>query len=554
MKAKKILTILVLALGMVGTTLVSNAAPMGTAFTYQGRLLDKNKPAEGSYDFRFNLYDSNDPCTGTQLGQNDINDVEVIDGHFVVELDFGSDVFDGNAAWLETKVVRSPMGSDPAALRPLMELTPIPYALQTRGIFVGNDGNIGIGTTRPGVKLDVRGETHLNVMPDYRQEGSIRIGRSNGTTRYHLIKAYNDITTANNYLTFSIHDGILDSTNDVLTLKGSGRVGIGTTNPSYVLDVFGNIRATGAIYGSIDNADKVDNYHAGNSSGQVAVSNGNVCVNLNADKLDGYYASDFIKAGMTNNLSDYTLIAGSNASSALLGVSNNSTSEYSKGLYGYGSYGVYGEGTIGVYGISKDEICEGALAYGAYAVYGHALVGGSTKAGYFDGDVTVTGTLTKGGGSFKIDHPVDPENKYLSHSFVESPDMMNVYNGNVVLDKNGEACVQLPEYFEALNRDFRYQLTCIGGFAPVYIAEEISENQFKIAGGKRGMKISWQVTGIREDRYAKSNRIPVEEDKPIEAKGYYLHPELYGYGEEQSIGAELNARVSKTCKVVKKAY
>ena len=59
--------------------------------------------------------------------------------------------------------------------------------------------------------------------------------------------------------------------------------------------------------------------------------------------------------------------------------------------------------------------------------------------GEFIGDVDVTGTLTKSAGSFKIDHPLDPENKYLSHSFVESPDMMNIYNGNVVLDATGEA-------------------------------------------------------------------------------------------------------------------
>ena len=75
MKAVNILTILGLIGGM---SLVTIAAPMGTAFTYQGQLMDKNKPADGSYDFQFNLYDSNDPCTGTQLGQNDINDVNII--------------------------------------------------------------------------------------------------------------------------------------------------------------------------------------------------------------------------------------------------------------------------------------------------------------------------------------------------------------------------------------------------------------------------------------------------------------------------------------------
>jgi hypothetical protein len=156
-------------------------------------------------------------------------------------------------------------------------------------------------------------------------------------------------------------------------------------------------------------------------------------------------------------------------------------------------------------------------------------------AGDFEGNVNVTGNLSKGGGSFKIDHPLDPANKYLYHSFAESPDMMNIYNGNVVLDANGEAVVGFPDWFGALNRDFRYQLTCIGGFAPVYIAEEISNNQFKIAGGKSGMKISWQVTGIRQDAWANAHRIQVEVEKPERERGYYIHPELYGAPEEKGI-------------------
>ena len=136
----------------------------------------------------------------------------------------------------------------------------------------------------------------------------------------------------------------------------------------------------------------------------------------------------------------------------------------------------------------------------------------------------VFGTLSKGAGSFKIDHPLDPENKYLYHSFVESPDMMNIYNGNVTIDEHGEAVVELPDWFEALNQDFRYQLTCLHGFAPVYIDEEISANHFKIAGGKAGMRVSWQVTGIRHDAYANVHRIQVEEIKPAGERGTYLHP------------------------------
>jgi hypothetical protein len=156
-------------------------------------------------------------------------------------------------------------------------------------------------------------------------------------------------------------------------------------------------------------------------------------------------------------------------------------------------------------------------------------------AGYFSGNVRVTGSLSKGGGSFQIDHPLDPENQYLSHSFVESPDMMNVYNGNVTTDEEGYATVPLPDYFEALNRDYRYQLTAIGVFAQAIVAQEVADNQFVIQTDQPNVKVSWQVTGIRQDPWAEANRIVVEEEKPPEERGTYLHPEAYGQPETRGL-------------------
>ena len=146
-------------------------------------------------------------------------------------------------------------------------------------------------------------------------------------------------------------------------------------------------------------------------------------------------------------------------------------------------------------------------------------------AGYFQGNVDVAGNLTKTTGSFKIDHPLDPANKYLYHSFVESPDMKNVYDGVATMDTRGETTVQLPNYFEALNRDYRYQLTSIGRFSPVYVAEKVSNNAFKIAGGLPGQEVSWQVTGIRQDAYAAAHPIVPEVDKDSADQGKYLHPQ-----------------------------
>ena len=152
------------------------------------------------------------------------------------------------------------------------------------------------------------------------------------------------------------------------------------------------------------------------------------------------------------------------------------------------------------------------------------------------------GQVTKPLGSFKIDHPLDPENKYLYHSFVESPDMMNIYNGNITTDAEGRATVDLPDYFEALNMEFRYQLTVIGSFAHAIIEEEVKENQFVIATDEPNVKVSWQVTGIRHDPYANEHRIPNSIDKAPEDKGTYLYPEVYGKPAFQSEGYSKRGR------------
>src|SRR5262249_53957102 len=143
---------------------------------------------------------------------------------------------------------------------------------------------------------------------------------------------------------------------------------------------------------------------------------------------------------------------------------------------------------------------------GSGATFTPALgVGGDANIA---GTLSVTGPIHKFGGGFRIDHPTDPANKYLTHSFVESPDRKNVYDGVAVLDAKVEAAVKLAVWFQALTRDFRYQLTAIGAPGPnLHIARGVAGNLFKIAGGKPKMKVSWQVTGIRKDRWAQKNRI-----------------------------------------------
>jgi hypothetical protein len=117
---------------------------------------------------------------------------------------------------------------------------------------------------------------------------------------------------------------------------------------------------------------------------------------------------------------------------------------------------------------------------------------------------------------------------------------MNVYNGNVTTDRRGFAEITLPDYFDALNRDFRYQLTVIGQFAKAIVAKEISHNRFTIRTNRPGVKVSWQVTGIRQDAYANAHRIPVEVEKPPQEQGKYLHPELFGAPREAQVGGVLS--------------
>ncbi|MEO8196817.1 MAG: hypothetical protein ABI689_08855 [Thermoanaerobaculia bacterium] len=224
-------------------------------------------------------------------------------------------------------------------------------------------------------------------------------------------------------------------------------------------------------------------------------------------------ATVFVRARATDF---YSLLAqiDSTSGSAIVGRSG--------GLSGYGG-GVHGRSFsgsgYGVWGVAESTSGDAA------GVWGQAPP--PSLAGRFNGNVQITGSLSKGGGSFRIDHPLDPEHKYLSHSFVESPDMMNVYNGNVVLDETGSVWVELPDWFEALNRDFRYQLTSLGEPAMVWIGHKVAGNRFEIRGGPR-LEVSWQVTGIRHDRWADANRIPLEEAKPDAEQETYLHPEAWG--------------------------
>lgn len=322
-----------------------------------------------------------------------------------------------------------------------------------------------------------------------------------------------------NYGSSALGPGVAGISNEGFGVSGTSQYGYGVYgNGYYGVGVYGATYSGQAIYGDSVTNDAVAVYGTGPTAGQFV---GQLLV---GDATAGDWLGQIVSQGQATTPYGYSYHG-----AVLIGA---------PGYDGVISMGGNTNGTTGGAGGSfegGEDVNSGALGDGIDAYSGNYYGGSGGYAGFFSGDVFVSGTLYKNGGSFIIDHPKDPANKYLSHSFVESPDMMNVYNGNIVLDDNGEAVVQLPDWFETLNRDFRYQLTGIGGFAPIYIAKKVQNNSFKIGGGKPGMEVSWQVTGIRQDAWANAHRIQVERDKDAKERGFYLHPELYGAPVEKGI-------------------
>jgi trimeric autotransporter adhesin len=234
------------------------------------------------------------------------------------------------------------------------------------------------------------------------------------------------------------------------------------------------------------------------------------------------------------------------------------------GIDAYGNTGdLATEGTHGGNGISGFGASGGTFG-GAGGVftggnYGDGVIGysgGPTSdfgpfAGSFDGDIYVNGDVSNESIHTRIDHPLDPANQYLVHSSVGSSEMKNMYDGTITTDASGQAVVELPDWFESLNRDFRYQLTVIGQFAQAIVAEKIADHHFTIRTDKPNVEVSWQITGVRQDAWANAHRTPVEQQKNARERGHYLHPELYGAPEESSIEWARHPQIMKRLKAMR---
>jgi hypothetical protein len=316
-------------------------------------------------------------------------------------------------------------------------------------------------------------------------------------------------------------------------------------------------------------------YGASNSG-----TNGAAGVLGSADRSSGMVYGVY---GRTNSATDFTAGVNGFATSSTgitYGVfgATNSTTGGSVGVFGSagqptgGTFGVYGQ-SFGIAGTGVQGISFGSLGTGVVgrndggigveghtrSPYGDGVIGMNDSTGVigalgsfgpgFGGSPTPAAVYGNGGASgwggdfddafasggfytplftMRIDHPGDPANRILQQAGVQSNELVSMYSGNVTTNSSGDAVVLLPAYVQTLNRDFRYQLTVVGQFAQAIVAGEMQGDQFTIKTDKPGVKVSWQVTGVRQDGFAKTHPLVAEQEKKAGERGYYINPEAFG--------------------------
>jgi hypothetical protein len=419
------------------------------------------------------------------------------------------------------------------------------------GMTLLGDGLVGVGTDNPFYKFHIAANVAVNFVHDLDQGTAVALvapglGYTGGAG------------------TFTAQDFPLFTSNiDRVTVKPNGDVGIATSTPQSRLHLIarpdspGIMSEVGYTTPAGSTAQRFANSFNGLNTNYGILSKTGATININLPSMHtAVLGVDSTDATITAGVTGYA-IGNNQGNTGVYGFGSLNASPTSIGYVGAVSGGTFFGGDVGATaavwnsvpqlgstGTLTDKFAFWAFVNTAphlgtnYGIYSGNITGGATNyAGYFLGDVVVNGNFSATGAkAFKIDHPLDPANKYLVHAAVESPDMMNVYNGNVVTDASGKATVTLPSYFEAANKDFKYQLTIIDetDFAMARISKKISGNSFEIMTDKPNIEVSWQVTGVRKDPAADQFRFTAEQEKPASEKGKYLIPELYN--QPQSMG------------------
>jgi hypothetical protein len=292
----------------------------------------------------------------------------------------------------------------------------------------------------------------------------------------------------------------------------------------------GAVRADGnnndGIVATTDNAARVGVKAATSAAEGTAVlgtgGGGSGGIGVRGDATNGVGLRGISTAGvgaLGSSGSSHGVRGTSNTGQGVRGESTSAT-----GVAGYGAeyQGVYGDSNngSGVVGASTNGV----------GVYGYSV---NSSAGFFEGLLSAY-SVNAAIKNFRIDHPLDPANKVLEHSCVESNERLTVYAGTVTTDSRGEAVIKLPGYFDALNRDVRYQLTALAD-ARAWVKRKVAGGSFTIATSEPGTEVCWQVTGVRQDAYANAHPLNVEAAKTGQEKGRYLHPAEHGKPDSQGV-------------------
>lgn len=565
-----------------------------TAFTYQGVLKQNNAPVNGSMHLRFQLWDA--LSGGTQIGSDlDIPSATLDNGMFTAALDFGTSAFDGSPRWLAVQVVTGG-GSTVTTLSPRQAVSPAPYALhamrmsdgampatysapiamtsfsnQFTGQFDGSGAGltslnasslasgivpddrlpvelvrnsttnafaadnhflakVGIGTASPQWPLDVKSDSSENDAQAILGE----LTNTNGGQIAAAVRGMNRDTNAHGFGVHGSHDGNgIGVRGTALGDSGTGVAGQTSSTTGSPVAVYGFTNSPNGYAGFFSGG---RNFFGGNvgigtlspSINLALGTDGTGVTSLSSNNLSLFTNySERLRVSTFGNIGIGTAVPATRLQ--LIGgtfhAEMSDTSTGARTILGWAT-GTTGA-TRGVYG--RSDSSNGS----AFGVYGLAPVTGFGV--YAEGRLAATGTK-----SFRIDHPLDPANKYLLHYCAESPEPLNTYSGNEITDERGYAVVTLPAYFEAINIDVRYQLTVIDDtdsddFVLAKIAREVRDNTFVIRTNQPHVKVSWRIEARRNDAWVRAYGAPVEVDKPEGEQGLYQNPELYGLPAELAI-------------------
>ncbi len=649
------------------------AAPVTTAFTFQGELKNSGNLASGPVDLRFRVYDA--VSAGTQIGgQASASNVSLASGRFTLQLDFGVNIFQGDRRFVEIDVADAGSGIF-TTLAPRVEITASPYAQHALAAssaanatslngqaasFYTNAANLSSGTLPSGRLLGTytgaisfanstnsyfgiganlinlnASSLALGTVPDARL--STNVATLAGAQTFTGAKTFGATTVFN----APVGVGIAAPAADLDVRNASGvraRVMSDLNGGSATLDLFENV--SGGAGGQIVYDGATNDLILGSVTSSVAartdalrIARGSSNVNIVGSLGIGIEAPQdllHVFAGSSGTTTPNTaaraiiqddanaylnfLTPVANENGILFGIEGNSASggiiynnpaapeglqfrtggNFTRmtlteaGLLGIGTAaptaaltvsstaleaarftaGSNGSITVNSTGdVSYDLAASGVRKWRIMndigGSGGHALTilneanvarflltqGGAINQ--LNGNLTVSGTLTATIKNFKIDHPLDPENKFLQHTCVESDEMANLYTGNITTDDLGYATITLPSWFEALNTDFRYQLTVIDEGADEFVfakvSRKIANGEFEVKTSRGNTEVSWMVVGVRHDAAARATPTVVEVEKIGAEKGRYISPVAHGKPESLSIiGASITPRPEAT--------